>query len=130
GGYANRINDQMALLSEHFDIRLFYLFRKKDESLEIPFKSYQLPSEAGERKNSSEVSENPFSLLRPSLILNSVRAVLQGCPLYYAPYFSPKAASVLQRKMEEENIDLVWANGIIGAMLTKNLKARFKVLDV
>lgn len=135
GGYANRVVEQIKFLSRHFDVYLFYLFKKKNESIDVSAyvkREYALGDAVGERKTSAEVSMDPLSLLsRPSFYVNVIRnTVLEGAPIYYAASISSGNKERLKQLVVKEEIQYIWANGVFGAILSKELKGRYKVLDL
>ena len=136
GGYANRVVAQAKLLSKHFDIHLFYIFKKEmpEDQVDISryvAKEHRLGQAGGRGGAGGEMGAARMALMRVPMMLGLARKVFTiGCPMPYASRISAKARGEVEAIMDKEGISLVWAFGIMGGMLAKGLKARYKVLDL
>jgi glycosyltransferase involved in cell wall biosynthesis len=135
GGYSKRVAEQLRVLSARYELHLIYLFRKGgDESVDVSkyAKEHRVDAGVRQRDDSSEMSRNPLRLLSsPRLVVNMLKNVLSfRSPVYYAPYVSDRVRGEVERIIEREGIDIVWANGVIGSLMAGRARGKLRVLDM
>lgn len=135
GGYSSRVAGQLRALSGRYEIHLIYMFRKPDkECVDVSAfaKEHRISPDVAERGDSSEMARNPLRLLAsPKLLANLARNVLlEGSPIYYAPYVSERIRAEVRKVLEAERIDIIWANGVIGSLMAGRERAKMRVLDM
>ncbi len=135
GGYSSRVAEQLRVLSSRYEIHLIYMFRKAEkECVDVSAfaKEHRIAPDVAERGDSSEMARNPLRLLSsPKLLANLVRnTILNGSPIYYAPYVSERIRADVKKVLDSERIDIVWANGVIGSLMAGKERAKMRVLDM
>lgn len=135
GGYSSRVAEQLRVLSARYEIHIIYMFRKPEkECVDVSAfaKEHRIAPDVSERGDSSEMARNPLRLLAsPKLLANMVRNVmLNGSPVYYAPYVSDRIRADVKKVLDGERIDVIWANGVIGSLMAGKERAKMRVLDM
>ncbi|MFA6907815.1 MAG: glycosyltransferase, partial [Candidatus Micrarchaeia archaeon] len=128
GGYGNIVADQLRFLSRHFDIHLFYFFKKEDDSENIDISRFIVKEHALETGfkqivPSSELGKARLGLLRDwNLLYRMVKNhILHGVQLYFAPYYSENAVKKIACTIKTENIRYLWAYSAFGGAICKEM---------
>ena len=137
GGYGNSVVSHVKLLSKHFDVYFFYLFKMKDGScLDLSgtvSKEYRLACGFDQVYSSAEIIRGIGGGLAPPtlafLVLRMAwNTVGRGIPMFFAPYYSGGMEKELEKILESEKISRVWAYGVLGGQICRNISAKHKML--